>query len=668
MFSQSSVNIPAALILILLAVLQAKVDRETVGQKVVKLTCSAPCRPSGNCYYDWFRDKRQSSSRVGCSYSASLWLDSTRSSDQGSYTCEVKNYSRPQRNCKLLDQQWAVIYTPGRVCALKGSSVDLSCSYKLPEALTVTRSLWFIESQWKFGAEPEDVRESDQYEGRVQYSRTLNSCRMTITDLRESDAHRYSFRFYTNDPDGRYSGKPGVTLSVTDLKVTVSDTDGGVKKLNCSSTCTLPNNPTYIWYRNGQPVTDQKRNKLQLRDRTVDAGSYSCAVKGYEELGSPAVCVFDKGLQVKVEGPAVTASEGQTVTLNCSSTCTLPNNTTYVWYRNGQPVSECESASCSVAVVSEAVNYSCAVKGSDLHSPPVYFPKTTTAVILPSGQRVEGYSVTLTCSSDANPPVLSYSWFNQSSDVELGTGQSYSITSISSQHSGLYYCTAQNQLGQSRSGPSHSPRPPSVSETEVNGSVTLVCVSDSNPNSSYTWFSNTGGNITQFGEGASLTLAAGADGVFYCMAENPYGSSTSSEWTLTSDNRTSVYAASGGALVLLLIFIAVFLWMRHLERTQLSQQTMRRPAVTSRERAESSGEGASAPVYDNISALAVTSEPSRAAPSDDQDDVQYASVHFSRSQMKGVPLDSTVHPSNALPEEEEVQYTVVNAAKPRTAR
>uniref|UniRef100_A0AAR2LVT5 Ig-like domain-containing protein n=1 Tax=Pygocentrus nattereri TaxID=42514 RepID=A0AAR2LVT5_PYGNA len=81
-------------------------------------------------------------------------------------------------------------------------------------------------------------------------------------------------------------------------------------------------------------------------------------------------------------------------------------------------------------------------------------PKTTRAVILPSGQIMEGDSVTLTCSSDANPPVLSYSWFNQSSDVELGTGQSYSITSISSQHSGLYYCTAQNQLGQSRSGPS----------------------------------------------------------------------------------------------------------------------------------------------------------------------------------------------------------------------
>ncbi|KAL6484162.1 hypothetical protein MHYP_G00062070 [Metynnis hypsauchen] len=214
---------------------------------------------------------------------------------------------------------------------------------------------------------------------------------MTITDLRESDAHTYSFRFYTDHPEGRYFGRRGVSLSVTDLKVTVSDTDGGDKKLTCSSTCTLPNNPTYIWYKNGQPV------------------------------------------------------------------------------------SQCESASCSVAVVSEAVSYSCAVKGSDLHSPPVY-----------------------------------------------------------------------------------SPRPPSVSETEFDGSVTLVCVSDSNPASSYTWFRKTGGDTTQFGEGASLTLAAGADGVFYCTAENLLGSSTSSGWTLTSAGLWEQFAlwgtvGVGSALVLSLI-------------------------------------------------------------------------------------------------------------------
>ena len=76
-------------------VLQARVNRKTVGQKVVKLTYSPPCWPSGNCYYDWYRNNQY----IGCSYGASLWLDSTSSSDQDSYTCEVKN-SRPQQHCK----------------------------------------------------------------------------------------------------------------------------------------------------------------------------------------------------------------------------------------------------------------------------------------------------------------------------------------------------------------------------------------------------------------------------------------------------------------------------------------------------------------------------------------------------------------------------------------
>ena len=79
----------------------------------------------------------------------------------------------------------------------------------------MTKSFWYIESHWQSGDDHKDVGEYHQYKGRVQYSQTLNTCRMTITDLRESDAQTYSFRFHTDDPDGNYSGEPGVTLSVT---------------------------------------------------------------------------------------------------------------------------------------------------------------------------------------------------------------------------------------------------------------------------------------------------------------------------------------------------------------------------------------------------------------------------------------------------------------------
>ncbi|XP_072541419.1 B-cell receptor CD22-like [Salminus brasiliensis] len=388
---------------------------------------------------------------------------------------------------------------------------------------------------------------------------------MRITGLRESDTQTYRFRFYTDDPDGKYTGRPGVRVSVSGLKIKVSDTQRGGKKLTCSSTCTLPNS-TYIWYRNGQPVSEQTRAELGLNKGALDAGRYSCSVKGHEELRSAAVCVSD-GLQVKVEGAAATPSEGQTVTLTCSSMCSL-SYSTYIWYREGQPLSECRSASCSVAVVSGEVSYSCAVEGRGLRSPPVYPPKDTRAVVLPSAERVEGDSVTLTCSSDADPPVLTFYWFKQraAADKALGTGQNYSITNISSQHSGLYYCTALNQLGQHSSTPTrldvfYPPRPPSLSEFVFNGSVTLVCVSDSNPASSYTWFRKTGNSSDPFRTGSNLTVAAGTGGVFGCVAENPYGSSTSSEWSFTSDNTATKYAASGVLVVLLLIFIAVVLWM-----------------------------------------------------------------------------------------------------------
>ncbi|KAF7688259.1 B-cell receptor CD22-like [Silurus meridionalis] len=140
------------------------------------------------------------------------------------------------------------------------------------------------------------------------------------------------------------------------------------------------------------------------------------------------------------------------------TTCALSNNRAYIWYKNGQRVSDCKSASCSVAAVSSAVSYSCALEGHDgLESPPVYSPKNTRAVVLSSGEPVEGDLVTLSCSSEAKPPVHTYSWFKQraTADTLLTTGQNYSIRNISSQHSGLYYCTAHSQMGRHNSTPVH---------------------------------------------------------------------------------------------------------------------------------------------------------------------------------------------------------------------
>ncbi|XP_076118337.1 uncharacterized protein LOC143099143 [Alosa pseudoharengus] len=45
----------------------------------------------------------------------------------------------------------------------------------------------------------------------------------------------------------------------------------------------------------------------------------------------------------------------------------------------------------------------------------------------------------VTCSSDANPPVESYTWFKVDESTPVGSGQQYSITNIRSEDGGQYY-------------------------------------------------------------------------------------------------------------------------------------------------------------------------------------------------------------------------------------
>ncbi|KAI5608203.1 B-cell receptor CD22-like, partial [Silurus asotus] len=70
----------------------------------------------------------------------------------------------------------------------------------------------------------------------------------------------------------------------------------------------------------------------------------------------------------------------------------------------------------------------------------LYPPKNVS--ISPSGEIVEGRKVTLICSSDANPPVETYTWFNKSASV--GKEKTFTIFNISLEDSGEYKCMCSN--------------------------------------------------------------------------------------------------------------------------------------------------------------------------------------------------------------------------------
>ena len=112
---------------------------------------------------------------------------------------------------------WGVTYTSTQICAVRGSTVEIRCTYTYPSRIkhndtTVEKAFWFTKMN---GNVPVDLSTDSEYAGRVQYHCDKNDCTLRITDLRERDSAEYKFRFRTNQEGGRFTGSPGVTLSVT---------------------------------------------------------------------------------------------------------------------------------------------------------------------------------------------------------------------------------------------------------------------------------------------------------------------------------------------------------------------------------------------------------------------------------------------------------------------
>ncbi|XP_078126521.1 B-cell receptor CD22-like [Sander vitreus] len=328
------------------------------------------------------------------------------------------------------------------ICAVKGSTVEIHCSYRYPSRInaTVERTFWFTKLQDK---EPVDLRADSKYSGRVQYRCHEKSCTLTITDLRESDSAEYKFRFITNQ-DGNYVGSPGVTLSVTALQVEVIRVSQSqtYAELKCHSSCSPAGGLSYVWFKNREHITWMETSTYRTWFNPTDVFSYAPKL--------PSVSV----------SPSAEIVEGSSVTLICSSDANPAAN--YTWYKeNGnpdlQPLSEEPHLVFSSIRSSDSGQYYCTAENklgrrtSNNFSVNVkYGPKLPSVSVSPSAEIVEGSSVTLTCSSDANP-AANYTWYKENEDSPKASGQIFTITDIRAEHSGNYYCEAQNRRGRQNS-------------------------------------------------------------------------------------------------------------------------------------------------------------------------------------------------------------------------
>uniref|UniRef100_A0A8C1LJG6 Ig-like domain-containing protein n=1 Tax=Cyprinus carpio TaxID=7962 RepID=A0A8C1LJG6_CYPCA len=278
--------------------------------------------------------------------------------------------------------------------------------------------------------------------------------------------------------------------------------------------------------------------------------------------------------------PSGEIMEGDPVTLNCNSDSNPPSEIS--WFKGGTYLNYGQTYSISKISSDHSGEYKC--KSINEHGEKyseavtlniMYPPRSVSVSISPSGVIVEGDSVTLSCSSDSNPPALNFSWFKEG--TFLGSGRIYNISKISSDHSEEYKCRSINEHGEKYSDAvmlnvMYAPRNVVVS---INGcgvivegdSVTLICSSDSNPPAlNFSWFKEN--QISAVGSGQSFSALQ--SGRFYCEAHNQHGSQRSDAVTVTVHHRASrnviVIAATSGGLFIIIIIVLFIIQRKIMNR------------------------------------------------------------------------------------------------------
>ncbi|XP_057700039.1 B-cell receptor CD22-like [Corythoichthys intestinalis] len=357
--------------------------------------------------------------------------------------------------------EWGGTFTQETICGLTGTTVTLTCSIWYPQThdgqiIKVIKGLWYTKV---YNGQPEDLTMDPQYSGRLdQRNCHGNLCTLSIKELRESDHGTYKFRFITNVDGGEYTVKTGVTLDMTAAQVHVIkavERDSYTRaSLSCHTSCTPATSLSWCWKRTPRNDDCLTRHWTKEVEIYLRPGEYiTCAVEGYPLSASPPLYALEAPRVLSTKDEIM---EGDSLTLTCRDD--TPTSSGHRWCKK-TGTSDCEVMSYgeylffSSIQSSDSAVYCCVVEndlGEKMSQPFVidvkYVPRLPSISAIPSSNVRMGSSVSLTCSSDANP-VASYFWSKDNEESPNFTGAVLNIINFQLHNEGAYHCEARNSRG-----------------------------------------------------------------------------------------------------------------------------------------------------------------------------------------------------------------------------